>query len=172
MERKYEFNWELLGDLELGRPNLGRQTDVMVYRLMQYSLRDAIEKELGTEGADRIFFTAGKQAGMHLYDHALQDVTTFEEFVSRLQQVMRDLEIGVLRIEEVSPSADRVIMTIGEDLDCSGLPELSYEVCTYDQGMIAGLLERFTGKVFDVKEIDCWCTGDRTCRFRAELRAA
>ena len=35
-------------------------------------------------------------------------------------------------------------------------------------GFIAGLLESFTGKAFRVKEIDCWCTGDRTCRFRAE----
>ena len=37
------------------------------------------------------------------------------------------------------------------------------------EGFIAGLFERFTGKTYHVKEIDCWCTGDRTCRFCAEL---
>ena len=35
------------------------------------------------------------------------------------------------------------------------------------EGFIAALLESFTGKKFTVKEIDCWCTGDRTCRFEA-----
>jgi predicted hydrocarbon binding protein len=60
------------------------------------------------------------------------------------------------------------VLTVDEDLDCSGLPELSYEICTYDEGLIAGVLESFAGVPFNVKEIDCWCTGDRTCRFSAE----
>ena len=29
------------------------------------------------------------------------------------------------------------------------------------------MIESFTGKKFLVKEVDCWCTGDRTCRFSA-----
>lgn len=172
MERKYEFSWELLGDLDLGRPNLGRRTDVHVYRLMQFCLRDAIEAELGADGADRVFWAAGRLAGMHLYDHALAGVSSFDAFASRLQQVLRELEIGILRVEEVSAGADRLTMTIAEDLDCSGLPELSYEVCTFDEGMIAGLLERFTGRPYTVKEVDCWCTGDRTCRFEARVAEA
>ncbi|HEX3001497.1 MAG TPA: 4-vinyl reductase, partial [Methanoregula sp.] len=56
-----------------------------------------------------------------------------------------------------------------EDLDCSGLPDIGHAVCTYDEGFIAGLLEAFTGKQFKVVEVDCWCTGDRTCRFTADL---
>jgi len=39
----------------------------------------------------------------------------------------------------------------------------------YDEGFIAGLLESFAGAPFKVKEVDCWCTGDRTCRFTAEM---
>ena len=34
-------------------------------------------------------------------------------------------------------------------------------------GLIAGLLGDFTGRRFDVREIDCWATGGRMCRFRA-----
>lgn len=171
MTRKYEFRWDLLGDLDVGRPSLGRHTRVEVYRLMQFCLRDVIERDLGAEGADRVFFEAGRLAGTHLYDEMLKGVDQLDQFVSKLQALLRELEIGVLRVEEVSPSADRIVLTVSEDLDCSGLPELSYEVCTYDEGFIAGLLGRFTGKTYAVKEIDCWCTGDRTCRFRAELRA-
>ena len=58
-------------------------------------------------------------------------------------------------------------VAVAEDLDCSGLPEKDYEFCTYDEGFIAALLESFSGKKFLVKEVDCWCTGDRTCRFTA-----
>jgi predicted hydrocarbon binding protein len=60
------------------------------------------------------------------------------------------------------------VVTVSEDLDCSGLPLLDHEICVYDEGFLAGILERYTGQHFRVKEVDCWCTGDRTCRFVAE----
>ena len=28
--------------------------------------------------------------------------------------------------------------------------------------------DSFTGKSFEAKEVDCWCTGDRTCRFEVK----
>jgi len=37
-KRKYEFTWELLGDIGLGRPHLGPNTRLEVYRLMQFLL--------------------------------------------------------------------------------------------------------------------------------------
>jgi predicted hydrocarbon binding protein len=40
-------------------------------------------------------------------------------------------------------------------------------ICTFDEGLIAGILERQLGVPFHVKEIDCWGTGDRVCRFKA-----
>jgi len=171
MDRKYEFSWELLGNLNLGRPNLGNHTRVEVYRLMQFCMRDVIERTVGTAEADRIFFEGGRLAGAQLYEHALKDVHTLNEFIDGLQRLLQEFGIGILRIEEVSPLADRIILTVSEDLDCSGLPDLNYEICTYDEGFLAGLLEGFTGKIYQVKEIDCWCTGDRTCRFRAELQS-
>ena len=41
---RYGFNWELLGDLEVGRPNLGPLVGVDSYRLMLFSFRDVLEK--------------------------------------------------------------------------------------------------------------------------------
>jgi predicted hydrocarbon binding protein len=77
--------------------------------------------------------------------------------------------IGILRVEKADIEKGSLILTVSEDLDCSGLPELDYEVCVFDEGFISGILESFTGKHFRVKEVDCWCTGDRTCRFSAEV---
>jgi len=36
--RKYEFSWDIIGDLEAGRPNLGENVNIILYRLMQYIL--------------------------------------------------------------------------------------------------------------------------------------
>ena len=37
-ERDYtRFSWDDLGDIEKGRPNLGRYAPVLTYRLLQYT---------------------------------------------------------------------------------------------------------------------------------------
>ncbi len=166
--RKYKFSWELLGNLEEGRPNLGPYARVEVYRLMQFAFRDVLESNYGTEAADKLFYDAGKLAGEEFYEHCIKDVTSFNELVKALQENLKEMGIGILRIEEASLDDLKITLTISEDLDCSGLPELQYEVCTYDEGFVSGILEKFAGVRFEVKEVDCWCTGDRTCRFRAK----
>ena len=165
--RKYKFSWDLLGDIEVGRPNLGNTTRLEVYRLMQFSFRDVIEQQLGTEACDKIFYEAGYLAGVELYKHFFLGITDLNEFVKQLQGVLKDLSIGILRIEKADIERGEFTLTVSEDLDCSGLPELDFEICIYDEGFIAALMESFTGRKFKVKEIDCWCTGDRTCRFTA-----
>jgi len=167
-KRKYRFSWELLGDIDLGRPNLGHSTRLEVYRLMQFCMRDAMERDLGTEKTDEIFYKAGKVAGGEFYTHILGKVMDFDDFVKQLQSTLLEMGIGVFRVEHSDLQNGSFVFTISEDLDCSGLPELDYAICIYDEGFIAGLMETFTGKRFKVKEIDCWCTGDRTCRFTVE----
>lgn len=166
---KYAFSWELIGNLDEGRPNLGHQTSIEVYRLMQFCFRDVMEREMGTERTDKLFYEAGYLAGSHFYTNVIGKCSDLGEFVKKLQAALCELGIGILRIEEADLEAGRLVMTVSEDLDCSGLPVLSYEICTYDEGFIAALLRSFTGMKFNVKEIDCWCTGDRTCRFLATV---
>jgi len=164
---KYRFSWDLLGDIALGRPNLGPTARLEVYRLMQFTLRDVLEKQFGTEKADELFREAGYLAGKEFYAHMLGGVTEFGDFIKKLQEVLKEMQIGVLRIETADLAAGKIVLTISEDLDCSGLPEINSEICVYDEGFIAALLESFSGQKFEVKEVDCWCTGDRTCRFTA-----
>jgi hypothetical protein len=166
--RKYQFSWDLLGNLDLGRPNLGHMTRLEVYRLMQFCFRDVMEQHLGIEKADQIFYEAGKLAGSQFYKNVLSHNEDFAGFLRELQSALKEMGIGILRVEESDLQAGSFVFTVSEDLDCSGLPELDYEFCTYDEGFIAGLMEKFTGKKFLVKEVDCWCTGDRTCRFTAK----
>lgn len=166
-QQKYKFSWELIGNIQLGRPNLGNKTSVESYRLMQFTFRDIIEQHVGTEKTDQIFFEAGKLAGKAFYENVLPPTDNLNDFVKNLQGSLKELGIGILRVEKIDLEVGELILTVSEDLDCSGLPELDFEICTYDEGFISSLLESFTGQSFDVAEIDCWCTGDRTCRFKA-----
>lgn len=166
-KRKYAFNWGLLGNLEEGRPSLGNQTRIEIFRLMQFCFRDILEQKFGSAETDRIFYDAGYLAGSQFYSNVIGRQDNLGDFVRKLQNALIEYGMGILRVEEADDSCGRLVMTVSEDLDCSGLPELDYEICTYDEGFIAGLLESFTGRRYTVKEIDCWCTSDRTCRFLA-----
>ena len=166
--RKYKFSWDFLGDISNGRPNLGPNMRIEVYRLLQYTFRDVIEQHYGTEKTDQIFYAAGKLAGAEFYKHVFSNINDFNEFIKDLQEKLREMGIGILRVEEADINKGAFVLTVSEDLDCSGLPDLGYEICIYDEGFISGLLESFTGTPFKVKEVDCWCTADRTCRFTAE----
>ena len=56
--RKYRCSWDLLGNVELGRPNPGQRTRLEIYRLMWFSFRDVRERHLGADETDRLFYSA------------------------------------------------------------------------------------------------------------------
>jgi predicted hydrocarbon binding protein len=170
-KRKYAFSWSLLGDAQQGRPHLGRTLSLDVYRPMHFTFRDVLEQHLGAEQTDQIFREAGRLAGREFYRHRLAPADSFDSFIRGLQSALREMGMGILRVEQADLEHGSFIFTVSEDLDCSGLPELDYEICTYDEGFLAGLLEEFTGKPFRVRGEECWCTGGRTCRFSAKPTA-
>jgi len=168
-KRKYAFSWALIGDLSMARPNLGPTLRLEVYRLMQFCFRDVLEQRYGTEEVDKIFYEAGALAGKHFFANMVDPVPdTFSGLINKLQTILKDLGVGILRVEEAALDSLDFVLTVGEDLDCSGLPDLGYEICIYDEGFLAGILEAYTGRPFKVREVDCWCTNDRTCRFEAK----
>jgi predicted hydrocarbon binding protein len=165
-ERKsLQFDWSHLGDIEWGRPNLGPQTTVAMYRLMQFTLRDAIIAHTDVATANRIFHDAGQNAGKSFYAHLLHDAQDFDQFIAELQEILKTLSIGILRVESSNLGTQRFMLTLAEDLDCSGLPITDESVCTFDEGFIAALFSAHFGRQFSARETDCWCTGDRVCRF-------
>ena len=166
---KYNFQWKDLGDIALGRPKLGPATLVAVYRLMQYTMREVLEKHLGAEKANDLFIEAGFKSGVEFCKNVLDTTLDFNGFVANLTDQLLNYNIGLLRIEKADMENLSFILTVSEDLDCSGLPYGGVAVCDYDEGFIAGIMHFYTGKTFNVKEIDCWGTGDRTCRFTVDM---
>lgn len=163
------FSWDDLGDLERGRPNLGQSVPVLVYRLLQYTLRDVLITQFDVQTANDVLRRAGRLAGEQFCRNLLRTDLDFSGFVADLQRVLSEQKIGILRIERVDLEAMEMTLTVDEDLDCSGLPLMEEVVCVYDEGFIAGVLYAYTGKEFHVREVDCWATGERTCRFGVRL---
>lgn len=163
------FDWNRLGDIENGRGSLGVEMPVAVYRLMQYTITDELYNMLGTEATEELVRRAGFSAGYSLAVNLLNLTAEFHVFVRELQRTLRNLKIGLLTLEKIDLEKMQFVMTVDEDLDCSGLPVQGDTVCFYDEGFIAGIMQAYTGKIFEVREIDCWATGGRTCRFTVNM---
>jgi len=170
MNKPSKFSWANLGDITIGRGNLGADMPVVVYRLLQYTMKDILSREYGEEQTSEILRAAGHLAGVNFAENVLDLSGDFDYFIANLQKNLVEMKIGVLRVERSDLDNMKFTLTVSEDLDCSGLPVTDETVCDYDEGFIAGIMERYTGNPFDVKEIDCWASGDRTCRFVAKLK--
>ncbi|MBE1236946.1 4-vinyl reductase [Phaeovibrio sulfidiphilus] len=167
--RKYAFSWEhSIGNLEMARKQLGPTTRIEIYRLFQFTMRDIIEQRYGTDASDDILRSAGSLAGEEFYRHYCSDAADLNDLVRKLQGLFKEMGIGILRLEKTDETNLRFTLTVDEDLDCSGLPDTSEVICVYDEGFIQGILRGHHGTDFVVREVDCWCTGDRTCRFTAD----
>lgn len=166
----YSFKWSDIGDISLGRPNMGNTTSVAAYRLMQYTMRSALNKRFGSVVANELFYESGRLAGEQFCHNLLNCDQPFNLFVSQFQERLIEMNIGSLRVEKTDLDKMSFVFVVTEDLDCSGLPITDETVCNYDEGFLSGVLSVYMRKEFDVKEIDCWSKGDRVCRFTANLK--
>lgn len=164
------FTWDSLGDIKKGREDLGEDMPVLVYRLMQYTMLDILSREHGEEKANEYFRKAGYLAGSEFAKNMLDLQTDLSTFLAGLQTALREYKIGILRMESYDEATGSMVLTVEQDLDCSGLPVTNEVVCCYDEGFISGILEAYTGVPYKVREVDCWAMGDRVCRFQCVLR--
>ncbi|MBW2732603.1 MAG: 4-vinyl reductase [Deltaproteobacteria bacterium] len=159
------FRWEDIGDVTMGRPTLGGSVPVEAYRLMKYALRDVLIAEFDPYRASDFLSRAGRRAGRELCRQYLDADQDIEDFLEELGERMIQLKMGILVIEKLDRISMDMVLTVAEDLDCSGLPNSDETVCAFDEGLFSGVLEEYAGQSFVVKEVDCWANGDHVCRF-------
>lgn len=169
VQNKNKFTWKSIGDVVEGRANLGNEMPVFAYRLFQYSLKDELVSRLGGKETIDIFRAAGAVAGKAFAENVLKLDLPFNDFMVHLQNVLEEFKMGILRIEKFDIDTGKAVLTIGEDLDCSGLPVTGETVCNYDEGFLAGILNAYTKQEYVVTEVDCWATGSSICRFEARV---
>ena len=152
-----------------GRENIGNMLPVFVYRLFQFTMRDELTREFGKEKTVDILRKAGYAAGTFFAENLLDRKLPFNEFVAQLCENLEKYKIGILRIEKTDEETGKIVLTVSEDADCSGLPILGETVCNYDEGFLAGIAEAYNNKKYIVREIDCWASGAKVCRFEGKV---
>ena len=111
---------------EKSRSNLGETLPVLVYRMLEYSMKDELVSRLGKDAQIDIFRKAGQRSGEYFARNMLHLDQPLNQFISELQAKLQELKIGVLRIESVDEETGRITLTVSEDADCSGLPVLPF----------------------------------------------
>ncbi len=167
-----EFSWDKLGDISKGRENLGELMPVLVYRLLEYSMNDVLTQEFGVEKASELFFKSGRLVGIEFTNNVMDKTLEPRAFFSMLEEKLIEYKMGILRIEKFNYETGEFVLTIDEDLDCSGLPSTDEMVCQYDEGFLSGIMEAYTNNKYIVEEIDCWASGARVCRFRGYVKGS
>lgn len=160
-----QFSWEDLGDDRSGRPHLGPTTAVRAYRLLHFALRAVLVAELGPAEARALMARAGHLAGQEFCRRTLDTTRPVSAFLAQLQERLREEKIALLRVEEVAEDLSRLVLSLAEDVDCSGVPPATEPVCHYEEGFIAGVISQYAGGRYEAREVDCWALGDRVCRY-------
>ncbi|MCI1930196.1 MAG: diguanylate cyclase [Clostridia bacterium] len=139
---------------------------VVLYRLIQYSIKNTLNNECGNEKADELFRKAGYRAADFICENISDNLCDINNFFNEIQKKFEYFRIGIIKIE--SWSNEKIVVTVSENQDYSDLPILDKTICVYEEGMVAGILENYTHKKYKVKGIDCSATGVRVCKFEAE----
>ena len=138
---------------------------MLVYRLLELTLRDTLTGRYGADETSSILREAGTVAGAEFCRSVLDASLPLDDFLALLQRTLRQLSIGVLHIERSDPDTLEFVLTVAEDLGCSGLPVTGEMVCDYDEGFIAGVLHAYFRRESVAREVDCRASGGRICRF-------
>jgi predicted hydrocarbon binding protein len=136
--------------LSVVRPQMGGNIPVALFRLVRLVV---MEDLLGRAAGGPAYF-AGKQLGLNL---GLKDMDAFLE-------LCKTLNVGIIEVSE--PGNEVLHVDVHECVTCSGLTPVGRPLCSFEGGLIAGVLESIKGGRVRAREVTCiGGLGDKTCGF-------
>lgn len=140
--------------LSILRPTLGDQAGIGLYRLLRLV---ALEDIIG-RGAAGTAYIAGKKlgAGLHL--------SSLEDFLA----LCTALKIGIVKVPTLT--ASRAHVDVYECVTCAGMAPVGRTLCSFEGGLIAGVVESVLGKRTRAREVTCiGGLGHDACGFDLEM---
>lgn len=125
--------------LTILRPTLGDQAGIGLYRLLRLV---ALEDIIG-RGAAGTAYIAGKKLGNGL---GLKRLDDFLELCTALK-------IGVIKVPTLT--ANNAHVDVYECVTCSGMKPVGRTLCSFEGGLIAGVVETVAGKRAKAREVTC-----------------
>lgn len=166
---KISLAMKAIGDISV-RKELGSLTRVEIFRIVRAHLVDTVNIALGEKAANSIVHESGKIAGYEIYQNFLRGAKDLNELVTKTTELLKTLKVGLLRVDKADVKKGEFLITVNECVSCAGVPDRGEPICYFEGGIIAGVLENFTGKDVEVKEIKCWAMGNQTCQFEVKIK--
>jgi predicted hydrocarbon binding protein len=143
--------------LRVDRVELGTNVPVALFRLVRLV---AFEEILG-RGAAGPAYIAGKRLGKAL---GLPDVSAF-------LKLCEDLNIGKIRVPKQDDRS--LYVDVYECVTCAGLTPVGRKLCSFEGGLIAGVMESIVKKPVTATEVTCiGGLGHKTCGFDVQIGEA
>lgn len=140
--------------LSILRPTLGQDAGIGLYRLLRLV---ALEDIIG-RGAAGTAYIAGKKLGASL------QLASLDDFLA----LCTSLKIGVIRVPTLT--ASRAHVDVYECVTCSGMKPVGRTLCSFEGGLIAGVVESVTHKRTRAREVTCiGGLGHDACGFDLEM---
>jgi uncharacterized protein len=140
--------------LSILRPTLGDQAGIGLYRLLRLV---ALEDIIG-RGAAGTAYIAGKKLGAGLQLKSLDD------FLG----LCAALKIGVIEVPTLT--ANHAHVDVYECVTCSGMAPVGRTLCSFEGGLIAGVVEHVVGKRTRAREVTCiGGLGHDSCGFDLDI---
>jgi uncharacterized protein len=140
--------------LSILRPTLGDDAGIGLYRLLRLV---ALEDIIG-RGAAGTAYIAGKKLGVSL------GLTNLDDFLA----LCTSLKIGVIKVPKLTDHAAHV--DVYECVTCSGMKPVGRVLCSFEGGLIAGVVEGVTKKRTRAREVTCiGGLGHDSCGFDIEM---
>src|SRR5579862_2509379 len=140
--------------LSILRPTLGDQAGIGLYRLLRLV---ALEDIIG-RGAAGTAYIAGKKLGNGL------GLTNLDDFL----ELCTALKIGIIKVPRLTESSAHV--DVYECVTCAGMKPVGRTLCSFEGGLIAGVVESVTKKRARAREVTCiGGLGHDTCGFDIDM---
>jgi predicted hydrocarbon binding protein len=135
------------------RKKLGTDIPLTTFRLFRLI---GMQEILG-DSAGPTLYMVGKSVGREL------ELTTLEELLMFIQKN----KIGIPEV--VEKNEVQIYIRLYECMTCAGMPDISTLLCHFECGLIAGAIEKVTGKKTKGNQLKGWSNGDEVCEFQTML---
>ncbi len=160
---------ELIGDPAAGRPTLGANAPVAMFRaLRMVGMMEGLNALIGD--ASTLVYAAGKGVGKELGQAILEKTGgNVDAFVAATAAEVKNLGVGIMKVTHADLDNGLLEIKVDECITCSGAPVIGKRVCHFEAGFVSGVLEPLVQKQVNVVETACNCMGEDGCVFECKF---
>lgn len=150
---------------QMDRPKMGTEIPLLIFRAFRHFSSDYVEEVMG-RASTVVFQNGGRELGKEVGASMLdKDLNTYLKSVIKF---VADNKIGILR--PISYDEEKMIIALDECITCVGMPNIEKRICHFEVGLVAGVVEAFTGKKVRAHESKCYANGEETCEVTVDLQ--